>query len=527
MLKFRHVICQLVRHSHCQRNRLFGNSRRFLSNFGDGQQKRDESLLRDDISLPGLHLDDVDQIMSDESLPPLNLYYPKLDVEQNVKRKPIEGHNLMVIQPWVAYANFNEFTEPDLQLEECVSLGNTIHNWKVVDKRIVFANQLNRKQILGPKAFEELKEMIHSKTEVSAVFFGVELLSAIQFHTLEKELGLAVFDRFTIVLNIFRQHARTKEAKLQLALAELPYIKSHLREIHESSEFSSSAESLKTLVGGSGEQFYLRRLNILKQRERKLKFLLEETQKQRELTKKQRRRSDIPTVSIVGYTNCGKTSLIKFLTEDERLVPKDQLFATLDVSAHLGQLPSSRKVFYLDTVGFLSRIPLLLIQAFSATLKDVQESDLIVHLLDVTHPDHKLQYITVVKALESLKVSKNLLETRLTIGNKADLLDSSNVKTENLPKCDLHVSVLAGKHMNKLVERIDQQLMANLKHEHRVIRIENGGKKYTWLKKNATIIDCHADENDANYLICRVIMSPTTSGRWRKQFGSADFLDLQ
>lgn len=530
MLKVSRVISLLVRSTSKRRQlQLARQSQRFasFSPGDDGQQGKDETLLRQDMALPGVHMDDIDKLMSDEILTPGFQYYPKLELERNASGRPFEGHNVMVIQPWVAYANFSESTEPDLQLEECVSLGNTIHNWKVVAKRIVFANQLNRKQILGPRAFEELKDMIRSKTEVSAVFFGVELLSAIQFATLEKELKLAVYDRFTVVLNIFRQHARTKEAKLQLALAELPYIKSYLREIHESSEFSSSAESLKMLVGGSGESFYFRRLEVLKRRERKLKLLLAEIEKQREQTKKQRRRGDVPVVSIVGYTNCGKTSLIRYLTDDERLVPRDQLFATLDVSAHLGQLPSSRKVFYLDTVGFISRVPLLLIQAFGATLKDVQESDLIVHLLDITHPDHKLQYATVIKALESLKVNKNLLETRLTVGNKADLLEESGLLAKDLPKCDLQISIKTAQRMSELVERIDNQLMANLRRENRVLRIENGGKKYSWLRKNATIVDCQADENDANYLICRVVMSPTAFGRWNKQFGSADFLKTQ
>lgn len=483
---------------------------------------RDESILRQDLGLPGINLDEIDTIMGDEILQPSHMHYPKLEVDKTVKTKPLEGHNIMVIQPWISYANFGEYTDPDLQLEECVSLCNTIHNWKVIDKKIVFANQLNRKHILGPRAFEELRDVIQGREGLSAVFFGVELLSAVQLRTLEKDLKMPVYDRFTVVLNIFRQHARTKEAKLQLALAEIPYVKSHLREIHESSECSSSVESLKMLVGGAGEKFYNSRLNILKKREARLKYLLNEIRRQRELTKKLRRKSNTPTVSVVGYTNCGKTSLIKYLTQDESLVPADQLFATLDVSVHAGQLPSCKTVFYLDTVGFISRIPLLLVEAFSVTLKDVQESDLIVHVLDSTHPDHRLQYATVIKALGSLKISKNLLETRLTIGNKADLLDPTQPKM-NLPKCDLNVSVLKGTSMSELVEMIDRQLVTNLKHEVSVIRVENGGKKYSWLRKNTTIVECKADETDENYLICRVIMSPAATGRWYKQFGPDKF----
>jgi len=473
-------------------------------------------------------LDEIDEIMVEGALSPLDRHYPNLQVHEDsdTKTQPSVGHNVLVLQPWAAHANFDLTTDPELQLEECVSLANTLKNWKVIDKRIVFAHSLKRKQLLPPKAFAELKDTIHSTQGVSAVMFGVDVLSAIQLRTLEKELQLAVFDRFTTVLNIFRQHARTKEAKIQLALAEIPYIKSHLREVHESSEFSSTAESLKMIVGGAGETYYHRRVDILKRRENRLRYLLEEVRQQREKTRRSRRKNaEMPIVSVVGYTNSGKSSLIKYLTCDDKITPKDQLFATLDVTVHTGQLPSNRSVLYLDTVGFLSRIPTLLIEAFSATLKDVQESDLILHILDISHPDHKLQYATVIKALESLKVSKNLLDTRLTIGNKVDKLDHPDPRIDlsDLPRCDLQVSVTSCRKMDELVKLIDTQLLSNLRHEILILRVENGGKKYNWLRKNTTINECQPDPEDGNYLICSCIFSPAFLGRWKKQFGIQDF----
>lgn len=492
---------------------------------------RDENSLKQDLNLTGIHLDDIDQIMSDQALKPVNEFYPKLEVDPLRMSKPFEGHNVVVIQPWISYANFNDITDPELQLDECVSLANTIHNWTVVGKKIVFANKLNTKQLIGPDSFEDLKDHILGHKGVSAVFFGLECLSGVQLSTIERELKMPVYDRFTVVLNIFRQHARTKEAKVQLALAELPYIRSHLREIHESSEYSACAQSLKTLVGGIGEKFYHQRLNILKRRERTLRHCLEDIRKQREITKKLRKkRSDFPLVSVVGYTNSGKTSLIKYLTQDDSMTPKDQLFATLDVTVHAGQLPSSKTVLYLDTVGFLSRIPTLLIESFSATLRECQESDLIVHILDVTHPDHRLQYSTVMKALASLKIPKDLLDTKLTVGNKIDLLGGGLAPktyfsdTTTLPHCDLNISVTKTKNLNELAQLIDQKLMTNLKHEIRLIRIENGGKKYFWIRKNATILDCQADAADFNYLVCRVSWSPAAKGRWMKYFGTEDFI---
>lgn len=509
-------IIQKIRKFHPQPTLLA----RFKSDLpqNDNSSKKDDSLLREDLGMTGIHLDEIDQIMSDEALQPIDIYYPNVELDGSRVRKPLTGHNVVVVQPWASHTNFDGYTDPELQLEECVSLGNTIHNWTVIGKKIVFTRFTHRKEIVGRKAFDDLKNLILSHEGASAVMFGVELLSGVQLATLERALNLPVYDRFTVVLNIFRQHAKTREAKIQLALAELPYIRSHLREIHESSENSSAGESIKSLVGGSGERFYHQRLNVLKRRESRLKNLIEDFRKHRDVIRKRRIYRDVPIVSIVGYTNCGKTSLIKFLTQDGRLMPKDQLFATLDVTVHTGQLPTNKTVLYLDTVGFISRVPNLLIEAFSATLREVQDSDLIVHMLDITHPDHKLQYETVLKSLGALKVPKNLMDSILIVGNKADLLPEG-ASLDTLPKCEILVSATNGSNIDGLVSKIDKRLSASLKHEICEIRVENGGRKYSWLRKNSTLLECRADESDGNYLICRVSMSPISMGRWQKLYG--------
>lgn len=484
---------------------------------------QDEQSLKDDIDLPGIHLDDIDKILSQTALEPIQPY-PKLDLDPLRTSRPFDGHNVMVIQPWENFMNFGlESTNPNLQLEECVSLCNTIHNWQVVAKKIVFSRFLNKKHVFGRDTFAQLKEEILSREGVSAVVFGLEVLSGVQLKSIEYELKMPCYDRFTVVLNIFRQHARTSEAKIQIALAELPYIRANLREIHESSEYSSTGQSLKTLVGGLSERFYHQRLSILKRREQKLKAMLEKLRQQRDLTAKSRRKSNLPIVSIVGYTNSGKTSLIRYLTCDKSVVPKDELFATLDVTAHTGTLPSAKDVIYMDTVGFLSRIPILLIEAFSATLKDAQESDLIIHVLDISHPDSRLQYSTVMKALESIKINKELIRTKITVGNKMDLIAPKELErlseSQSVPRCDICVSLKEATNMTQLVEAIDRGLSKNLKYLDVKIKVSNGGTAYTWLRKNSTIKECIADENDGNFLVCRVSMSPSSIGRWSKQFG--------
>lgn len=512
------------------RPKILGANSRFVRCLSNNIKDEFADLVDDEVIM-----EDIDEIMANSAMSSLDTFYPNLDVAKSgISQKPLKGHNVCVIQPWSNYLNKDLSTDPYLQLEECVSLVNTVNNWKVIDKKIVFSPTISRVQVLKPKAFEELKDTIRSLPGVSAVMFGLEILSAMQKATIEKELNLAVYDRFTTVLNIFRQHARTKEAKLQLALAEIPYIRGHLREIHESAEYSSSSDSFKLLVGGNEDRRFNRRKMILNQREARLKQLLNDLRKQRVLNKKKRTKtSDAPVVSVVGYTNAGKTTLIKYLTQDAKLNPMDQLFATLDVSVHLGQLPSHRDVFFMDTVGFLSRIPLLLIEAFSATLQDVKESDLILHVCDVSHPDYRLQYTTVIKALESLGVSKELLRNRITIGNKYDMLSDNKVEAEvttdakdndpykesRPPRCDLLISATKGTQLTDLVKLVDSRLLEVREHKKVVIRVDNGGPKYFWLRKNATIIECSADPDDGNTLICKCNISPARWGRWLKMYG--------
>lgn len=478
-----------------------------------------ERSLGNELNLTGISLDDIDEMMSDNDSS-MGIHYPKSEVGRS-NRFPNQGHNLVVVQPWSTYANFDEHTDPDLQLAECVSLGNTITNWQVIGKKIIFSRHLNKKQLFGEKGFEEFKDYIFSNEGVSAVFLGLEALSGLQLATLESQLKLPCYDRFTMVLNIFRYHAKTKEAKIQIALAELPYIRSHLREIHDSPDYSSSAESLKLLVGGLGEKFYHQRLSILKKRENKLRQLLVDLRKRRQTTLNSRASKKVPTVSVVGYTNSGKTSLIKYLTQDENLCPLDQLFATLDVTAHRGWLPSCKDVLFVDTVGFISRIPTLLIDAFSATLQDVAASQLIVHVVDVSHPDFRLQYSTVMDALRSLSISKKLLNTKVTVGNKIDRLHDEG-KSKILKDCDVCVSVTAGTNMSYLVDIIDQGLTRNADLMEETFRVKTGGHRYQWLKKNSTIVDCKIDDSDPNYLICGVRISQMMLGRWRKAFPSEE-----
>lgn len=187
---------------------------------------------------------------------------------------------------------------------------------------------------------------------ITSVFINMGTLKSVQREELERIFQVPIFDRYNIVMLILKRHAISKHAKLQVALAEVLYLQSRLKR-----------------MDSSGIPYETRKL-MLQKREHKLKKAIEKLRHHREHTRSKRKQMDFPVVAVVGYTNSGKTSLIKALTEDATLQPRDQLFATLDVTLHAGVLPSRLEVLYVDTVGFMSDIPTTLIECFVVTLED-------------------------------------------------------------------------------------------------------------------------------------------------------------
>ena len=143
---------------------------------------------------------------------------------------------------------------------------------------------------------------------------------------------------------------------------------------------------------------------------------------QRDLLRRRRKDLRFQTVAVVGYTNCGKTSLIKALTGDESMSPRDQLFATLDVTVHEAVMPSNLSALFVDTVGFISDIPTNLIASFSATLEDAATADVLIHVRDISNPDHEMQSNNVLGTLRRLGVPENKIDSMITLGNKIDLV---------------------------------------------------------------------------------------------------------
>ncbi|KAL4437274.1 hypothetical protein ABPG75_004413 [Micractinium tetrahymenae] len=270
-------------------------------------------------------------------------------------------------------------------------------------------------------------------------------LSGVQQRNLERELGRPVLDRVALIIGIFSQRARTREARLQVELASLNYAASRLVRIVDASTGRRTAFGLEgdTEVvsarergrsgsgagglggaGGQGEsELQLQRRRITERR-RQLLRLLEQVRKTRAVQRAARRRSGKPQVALVGYTNAGKSSLMAALAKRSGVVAEDRLFATLDPTLRRVQLPGAgRDVILSDTVGFISDLPHQLVEAFKATLEEVTEADLLLHVLDASSPQVLAQRGAVLGVLRELGLGQRELEDKVVeCWNKTDLL---------------------------------------------------------------------------------------------------------
>lgn len=265
--------------------------------------------------------------------------------------------NVFVLQLKMQYkSKARQSTTADLQLAESISLVNTLDNWKVIEHLIIGSKRSNTKEIFGSGNQELLSKKI-AASGANCLFVVIDRLTNLQVKSLRRTLlgndpNIKIYDRYTIVLEIFKRNARSSIAKLQIALAEIPYIRH---------KFDNN--------------------DLYKNVEKKIHRELETKLRTRNLLNNQRRHKNIPTISVFGYTNVGKTSFIKLITDDNKMEPKNQLFATLDVTYHGTSLSnSSQNVVFVDTIGFISDIPHNLIESFKTSLADALNAHLLIHL---------------------------------------------------------------------------------------------------------------------------------------------------
>ncbi|MBT2288989.1 GTPase HflX [Paenibacillus albidus] len=328
-------------------------------------------------------------------------------------QQPIQQQAIIV---GVQLQNDTQFT---YSMEELANLAAAC-NLKVIGQLSQKASRINPSHYIGTGKIEELRLMLADEDTV--VIFNSEL-SPSQIRNLESSLDRHVIDRTLLILNIFADRAKTKEAQLQVEVAQLQYMLPRLSGMRESLGRQGGGAGLKNK--GAGET----KLELDRRRiEERITALQSELQQQvdrRQVQRKQRRKNEVPVVCLVGYTNSGKSTLMNAVVDTyhpeslaKQVFAKDMLFATLETSVRSIELPGHRTFLLTDTVGFVSQLPHHLVKAFRSTLEEVTEADLLIHVVDYADPQH-LQHMAVTN--ETLKALGVEGIPTLYAYNKADL----------------------------------------------------------------------------------------------------------
>ena len=349
----------------------------------------------------------------------------------------------------------------DNSLTELALLSDTA-GLEVVGELTQKLNHPHVETYIGPGKVEELKALAEdSLTQV--VIFDDELSPRHQ-RELEKALGtnMRVLDRTALILDIFAQHANTSAGMLQVELAQYEYYLPRLTRqwTHLARQAGGGGGRAGSTGGvglrGPGEtQLEVDRRQI-RNRIANLKKQIEKVRAHRERYRAQRKRSRLPTVALVGYTNAGKSTLLNRLAKADVYVA-DQLFATLDPTTRRVELPGGYQALFTDTVGFIQKLPTTLVAAFHATLEEIAEADLLLHLVDISHPNALNQFEVVQQTLEKIGAGHIPIITAL---NKVDLLKQPEQAQETLhsyPKA-VAISGLEGSGLPDLLRLIQQEL---------------------------------------------------------------------
>lgn len=413
-----------------------------------------------------------------------------IEIEQNPQI------NACVVCPVVSGETFA--LSEDSRLAEIEGLALAI-KLNICHKEIVRLREIKPAMFFSRGFTDRIKPVIIDNEIELMVVDG--RLSPIQQRNLERELKIKVIDRTALILEIFGERAQTKEGALQVELAHLTYQRSRLVRSWTHLERQRGGAGF---LGGPGEtQIELDR-RIIDDKIIRIKKDLEKVKKTRDIQRGARRKVPYPVVALVGYTNAGKSTLFNYLT-DSAVMAADMLFATLDPTMRKVSLPSGTEVILSDTVGFISDLPHELIMAFRATLEEVLNADIILHVRDVANPDTKSQKEDVLNVLESLGLKEiKYAENYIEVLNKADLLSKEDYlswqnKTANSASKVL-VSALTGQGKEKLLELIEQKL--SVAHTpYQIILPVAEGRLSAWLYQNSQVDKIENEENQNTYTV--------------------------
>ncbi|KEO56359.1 GTPase HflX [Thioclava pacifica] len=371
---------------------------------------------------------------------------------------------------------------PEFALAEAVSLAAALPHLEVVGSEIAKLRKPEPGHLFGSGKLAEIKERLEANDVDLVLIDGP--VTPVQQRNLEKEWGVKLLDRTGLILEIFADRARTREGVLQVELAALSYQRTRLVRAWTHLERQRGGLGF---VGGPGETQIEADRRAIDEQIVRLRRQLAKVVKTRELHRAARRKVPFPIVALVGYTNAGKSTLFNRVTGAEVLA-KDMLFATLDPTMRGLTLPSGRKVILSDTVGFISDLPTQLVAAFRATLEEVLEADLILHVRDISHPETEEQAQDVNDILAKLGVAKDV--PLIEVWNKIDAVPPeprAALLVQETREPDLQaISALTGEGIAGLLAAVDEKLAEERFIEEITLRFAEGRKR-AWLHEQNVV----------------------------------------
>lgn len=416
------------------------------------------------------------------------------DVTQPQKLEPGQGrlHDLMPGQKRaILVGTYLKEKQPCIeQLEELESLCTT-YGLETALKLPCPIRAYDAGTFIGSGKVEEIKNL-SGELGAHVVIFDDEI-SPQQQRNLEKILERVVIDRTELILGVFAQRAQTREAKIQIDLATCRYQMPRLRRMWTHLHRQRSGGASGGAVKGEGEKQIEIDRRIIRRQIDQLEKEFETVKKQRDTQRRLRARTKIPTFAIIGYTNVGKSTLLRALTDADVLV-EDKLFATLDPTTRKFILPNKQAILLIDTVGFIRKIPHLLVAAFKSTLEEAVQADILLHLIDVSNPHAGAQAEATYEVLKELKALKRPI---ITVLNKVDRVENRFMIQKmkiKYPKI-VEISALHKTGFDLLCDRMIREISQLRK----VVKLRLPQSQYavvSEIMKEGKVISCEYEEND-------------------------------